>query len=68
LRPANNGALAHVTAYDRFEEQNMDKQVWAYALFGLALVVLFVIIIAHYYSKKRHNKVEEIKYKMLDDD
>jgi cbb3-type cytochrome oxidase subunit 3 len=46
----------------------MDKQVWAYGLFGLALIVLFVIIIVHYYSKKRHSKVEEIKYKMLDDD
>jgi cbb3-type cytochrome oxidase subunit 3 len=46
----------------------MGKQVLAYGLFGLALVVLFVIIIAHYYSKKRHKKVEEIKYKMLDDD
>jgi len=46
----------------------MEKQAWAYVLFGLALVVLFVIIIAHYYSKKRHKKVEEIKYKMLDDE
>ena len=46
----------------------MDKQAWAYILFGLVLVVLFVIIIVHYYSRKRHKKVEEIKYKMLDDD
>jgi hypothetical protein len=46
----------------------MEKQAWAYLLFGLALVVLFVIIIAHYYSKKRHTKVEEVKYKMLGDD
>jgi cbb3-type cytochrome oxidase subunit 3 len=46
----------------------MEKQAWAYVLFGLALVVLFAIIIAHYYSKKRHKKVEEVKYKMLDDD
>jgi hypothetical protein len=46
----------------------MDKQALAYVLFGLALVVLFAVIIAHYYSKKRHNKIEEIKYKMLDDD
>jgi cbb3-type cytochrome oxidase subunit 3 len=46
----------------------MENQVWAYGLFGLALVVLFVIIIVHYYSKKRHRKVENIKYKMLDDD
>jgi cbb3-type cytochrome oxidase subunit 3 len=46
----------------------MEKQAWAYVLFGLALVVLFVVIIAHYYSKKRHKKGEEVKYKMLDDD
>jgi len=46
----------------------MEKQAWAYALFGLALVVLFVIIIMHYYSKKRHDKVENVKYTMLDDD
>jgi cbb3-type cytochrome oxidase subunit 3 len=46
----------------------MEKQAWAYFLFGLALVVLFVIIIAYYYSRKRHEKVEDAKYKMLDDD
>ncbi|HXY53961.1 MAG TPA: cbb3-type cytochrome c oxidase subunit 3 [Nitrospirota bacterium] len=46
----------------------MEKQAWAYIVFGLVLVVLFVIIIVHYYSRKRHKKVEEIKYKMLDDD
>ena len=46
----------------------MESQAWAYFLFGLALVVLFVIIIAHYYSGKRHKKVEEVKYKMLDED
>jgi cbb3-type cytochrome oxidase subunit 3 len=46
----------------------MEMQAWAYFLFGLVLVVLFAIIIVHYYSKKRHKKVEEVKYKMLDDD
>jgi len=46
----------------------MEKQALAYFLFGLALVVLFVIIITHYYARKRHAKVEEVKYKMLDDD
>jgi cbb3-type cytochrome oxidase subunit 3 len=46
----------------------MEKQAWAYFLFGLALVVLFVVIIVHYYSKKRHTNVEEVKYKMLDDE
>jgi cbb3-type cytochrome oxidase subunit 3 len=46
----------------------METQTLAYFLFGTALVVLFGIIIIHYYSKKRHDKVEEAKYKMLDDD
>ena len=46
----------------------MESQAWAYVLFGLVLVVLFVFIIVHYYSKKRHKSVEEVKYKMLDDD
>ena len=46
----------------------MEKQAWAYFLFGLALVVLFVVIIAHYYSGKRRSKIEEAKHKMLDDD
>lgn len=46
----------------------METQTLAYFLFGVALVVLFGIIIAHYYSRKRHDKVEEAKYKMLDDD
>jgi cbb3-type cytochrome oxidase subunit 3 len=40
----------------------------AYVVFGVTLVVLFAVIIAYYYSKKRHRKVEEAKYKMLDDD
>ena len=46
----------------------MEKQALAYVLFGLALVVLFVIIMVHYYSKKRKSHVEEAKFKMLDDD
>jgi hypothetical protein len=46
----------------------MEIQVWAYNLFGLALVVLFGIIIRHYYSKERYKQGEEIKYKMLEDD
>jgi len=46
----------------------MENQALAYFLFGVALVVLFGIIIVHYYSKKRRDRVEEAKYKMLDDD
>lgn len=46
----------------------METQALAYVLFGVALVVLFVIIIAHYYAKRRRDTVESAKYKMLDDD
>jgi cbb3-type cytochrome oxidase subunit 3 len=46
----------------------MSVQGIAYAIFGLTLVVLFGIIIFFYYSKKRHKKVEDPKYKMLEDD
>jgi cbb3-type cytochrome oxidase subunit 3 len=46
----------------------MTAQAFAYFLFGLVLVILFVAIIVHYYAKKRHRTVEEAKYRMLDDD
>lgn len=46
----------------------MNGQAAAYLTFGLSLVVIFVAIIVFYYSKKRHKKVEEPKYKMLDDE
>ena len=46
----------------------MNEQSAAYFIFGLTLVVIFVVIIVFYYSKKRHKKVEEAKYKMLDDE
>ena len=42
-------------------------QPLAYVLFGLALCLLFAIIIFYYYSRKRKEKVEEAKYSMLDD-
>jgi cbb3-type cytochrome oxidase subunit 3 len=45
----------------------MNAPAIAYIVFGLALVILFAVIIAHYYAKKRHGKVEEAKYRMLDD-
>jgi len=44
------------------------NQSLAYLLFGLALCLLFAIIIVYYYSRKRKVKVEEAKYKMLEDD
>jgi cbb3-type cytochrome oxidase subunit 3 len=46
----------------------MTAQSIAYFVFGVTLVILFVIIIAFYYSKKRHKKVEDPKYKMFEDD
>ncbi|RJR20263.1 MAG: CcoQ/FixQ family Cbb3-type cytochrome c oxidase assembly chaperone [Nitrospiraceae bacterium] len=46
----------------------MNGQAAAYFIFGITLVVIFVVIIGFYYSRKRHRKVEEPKYKMLDDE
>ncbi|NJD55472.1 MAG: CcoQ/FixQ family Cbb3-type cytochrome c oxidase assembly chaperone [Nitrospirae bacterium] len=46
----------------------MNAQNIAYIVFGFTLVILFGIIIAFYYSRKRHKKVEDPKYKMLEDD
>ncbi len=46
----------------------METPVIAYLLFGLTLVTVFGAIIKYYYSKKRHSKIEEAKYKMLDED
>jgi cbb3-type cytochrome oxidase subunit 3 len=40
----------------------------AYFLFGLALTLLFGWVVAHYYARRRHQKVEEAKFRMLDDD
>jgi cbb3-type cytochrome oxidase subunit 3 len=39
-----------------------------YLAFGAALVVLFAAIFRHYYAKGRRAKIEEAKYRMLDDD
>ncbi len=46
----------------------MKPQAIAYFLFGLSLVVTLLVIIIFYYSKRRHKKVEEPKYKMLEDE
>jgi cbb3-type cytochrome oxidase subunit 3 len=39
-----------------------------YLAFGGALVALFVAIVLHYFAKGRRAKVEQAKYKMLDDE
>ena len=39
-----------------------------YLAFGAALVVLFAAIMRHYYARQRRSRVEDAKYKMLDDD
>ncbi len=46
----------------------METPAIVYLLFGLILVMVFGGIIRYYYSPKRHKKVEEAKYKMLNDD
>lgn len=40
----------------------------AYLAFGLTLCGLLVAALAYYFSKARRTKVEEAKYKMLEDD
>ena len=46
----------------------MNARTLSYLMFGLTLVILFIVIIVHYYARKRHDKVEEAKYRMLDED
>ncbi len=45
----------------------MPVQSLAYLLFGLALCALFAIIILYYYSRKRKDRVEEAKYRMMEE-
>lgn len=46
----------------------MDIKAVAYLVFGLFLVVALLIVIVLYYSKKRHKKIEDVKYRMLEDE
>ena len=46
----------------------MSAGILGYLLFGVALVALFVAIVAHYYARSRRSSVEQAKYKMLDED
>jgi cbb3-type cytochrome oxidase subunit 3 len=46
----------------------MGAAALGYLLFGAALVALFVAIVAHYYARSRRARVEQAKYRMLDDD
>jgi cbb3-type cytochrome oxidase subunit 3 len=40
----------------------------AYAVFGGTLTVLLALIIVFYYRRHRKDRVEQAKYKMLEDD
>ncbi len=40
----------------------------AYLVFGLALCAALAGVIAFYYSRRRRDRVEAAKYKMLEDD
>ncbi len=40
----------------------------AYAIFGATLCAALAGIIAFYYSRRRKDRVEHAKYKMLEDD
>jgi hypothetical protein len=41
---------------------------WVYLAFGLLLSAALLWVIVHYFSGKRKKGIEEVKYKMLDDD
>jgi cbb3-type cytochrome oxidase subunit 3 len=41
---------------------------WVYLAFGLLLSAALLWVIVHYFSRKRKKDIEEVKYKMLDDD
>ena len=41
---------------------------YMFFLFGFAMVVTLIGIILFYYQRKRHDKGEEPKYTMMDDD
>jgi len=46
----------------------MNFELMAYLIFGSVLVILFLWIIIYNYSKKRHDHIEEAKFRMLEDD
>lgn len=41
---------------------------WAYLLFTVALCAVFAGIVAYYFGRKRRERVEAPKYRMLADD
>jgi cbb3-type cytochrome oxidase subunit 3 len=46
----------------------MTPRALAYLFFTLLLAGIFAGIIAYYFNRKRHDRVEAPKYRMLDDD
>jgi len=46
----------------------MTAQAAAYLVIGLVLVAALAGIAVHTYARKRRDRVEQPKYKMLDDD
>lgn len=41
---------------------------WAYLLFTVALCAVFAGIVAYYFRRKRRERVEAPKFRMLEDD
>jgi cbb3-type cytochrome oxidase subunit 3 len=46
----------------------MTTGAWAYLLFTAALAAVFAGIVLYYFSRKRRDRVEAPKYRMLDED
>ena len=42
--------------------------ITTYFIYGIILVVVFAGILVYFYSPKRKDKVEEPKFRMLEDD
>jgi len=48
--------------------EGMPGDDWVYLGFGLLLSAALLWVIVHYFSSTRKKSIEEVKYKMLDDD
>lgn len=46
----------------------MSGSGWVYLLFTVTLVAALAGIVVYYFSRRRHERVEAPKYRMLEDD
>jgi cbb3-type cytochrome oxidase subunit 3 len=51
-----------------FKGDGMNFGSTTFFIYGLFLCAVFLVIIIYFYSSKRKDRIEEAKYRMLDDD